>query len=335
MQYGKIEKGDGMKLFINDWDGSIDKFVPNTEENREYPIDKWITFGNGKRSFLASVYVYDEFVMFFYIHTIDLVQEYMEYTSYVAPKINRDWAAQPKKGNLMNMPNYEVNHLKSKQSRGGACLPTQTYEEEYDYLFALTKERVPEELKGKTLAFRKDCLSFEKPVDEIKHFAIFPNKHESRYHFIDKTFTLPFGRSGIKIEYAESYVIIHELKIYNMLESLKGQQYEEDLREFYDKNLLIISYSAPEEQRSFEFYLKEYLAAKVEDNLGGNQIWLYSFDGDDDDKRKSVLCEIKDSPQAEYEITLMWAIDSIQHERKAVFEMTMPRRSLLSRLFGD
>ncbi|MCL2399442.1 MAG: hypothetical protein FWC91_06840 [Defluviitaleaceae bacterium] len=361
-----------MKLFINDWDGNRDTFVIGTEENREYSVNKWITTKEGKRIYLASVYVYDEFVMFFYIYVIDMMREYIEHTTYEMPKTNRDWAQQSGGRSYFSSFEYEVNHLKSKQGSSGGCLPTQMpdnipaekmdeltkmHYEEYDYLLGLMKGRLPTELKGVTLAFRKDCYAFDEPINEIKNFAVFPNSYEASYHFIDKTFTMPFGNSNIKIEYpvgnTQSYVILRELKVYDMLDTFE-EQYEEfekahknalqdlekrenpvnedvismdDLRTFYDKRLLLLSYLAPEEHRSYDFYLKEYLDAVVDNSPSSSgRIWFYNIDVDDRlenglYKHNAVLCEMNEKPKAEYEITLMWAIDSVQHERKAVFEM--------------
>ena len=319
-----------MKLFINDWGGGT--FVNDTQENKEYPVNKWLTLGDGKQIYLASLYVYDEFVMFFYIYAIDLMREYMEQEVCEIPKTNRDFIKQPRGSKTLNLFEYEVNHLKSGRGSSGGCLPTQTHYEEYDYLLGLMKERLPKELKGAALAFRKDCYAFEKPVDEIKNFAIFPSNCETRYYFIDKTLSVPFGSCDIKIEYpvgdASSYIILQGLKVYDMMEAF-DEQYD-DLREFYDKRLLILSYLVPAEHRTFDFYLKEYLDAEV-DNGGLNQIWLYNADTSNsfDDsskgglhKRDVVLCEIDDSTKSEYEITLMWAVDSLEPERKAVFEMS-------------
>ena len=360
-----------MKLFINDWDGNTDTFAMGVEENREYPVNAWVALGDGKQIYLASVYVYDEFVMFFYIYTIDLMREYMEYTVYEIPKTNHDWAKQSRdRGTIISLE-YEVNSLKSRQGSSGGCLPaqmpddipeedmdafTKMHYEEYDYLFELMKERIPKELKGSALAFRKDCYNFDEPVDKIERFAIFPYSYESYFHFIDKKFVMPFGSSDIKIEYpagdAQSYVVLQELKVCDMLEAFEAQYDEmekahkesllewekrgkpanesvmsmEGLRAFYDKRLLVISYLTPEEHRSFDFYLKEYLDAEL-DKSGTGQVWLYSPDEDDKlenglYKRSAVLCEMLGDPEAEYEITLMWAVDSMQNEHRAVFEMT-------------
>ena len=318
-----------MKLFINDWDGDINTFVNDTVENKEYPVNKWITIGDGKQIYLASLYVYDEFVMFFYIYTIDLMREYMEHEVYETPKTNRDFARQSRGNKTLSSFEYEINHLKSGRGSSGGCLPTKTHYEEYDYLLNIMKGRLPKELQGVTLAFRKDCYAFEKPVDEIKHFAIFPSNYEPHYHFIDKTFCVPFGSCDIKIGYpigdARSYVVLRELKVYDMMQAFE-EQYE-DLREIYNKKLLVLSYLVPVEHRTFDFYLKEYLDAEV-DNSGSGQIWLYNTDTNDNIqdglyKRYAVLCEIHDTPKVEYEITLMWAVDSIKHERRAVFEMSL------------
>ena len=340
-----------MKRFINDWYGDVNTFVSDTEENAEYPVNKWLTLGDGKRIYLASLYVYDEFVMFFYIYAIDLVREYMKNNVYEAPKINRDWAKQSRGSKSFNSFEYEVNHLKSGLGGSWGCLPRQIdYEKsdedsdgeieiyEYDYLLGLMKERLPDELKGVTLAFRKDCYAFEEPVDEIKHFAVFPNNYEPYYHFIDKTVNVPFGSCDIKIEYPvgddqsyddqsygdQSYVVLRELKVYDMMQAF-DEQYE-DIREFYDKRLLVLSYLVPVDHRTFDFYLKEYLDAEVDDDNSG-QVWLYSADASDSlqdglHKRDAVLCEIHGSPESEYEITLMWAVDSFKHERRVIFEMS-------------
>ena len=408
-----------MKLFSNDWntnqDNSVDKlvtdkFASDKEENIEYPINEWITLWDGKQIFLASVYVYDEFVMFFYIYSIDLMREYIDHAIYEPPKTNRDWAKRSRGEKTTISFEYEVNNLKSKQGSSVGCLPmqmpdnipkgdidefTKMYYEEYDYLLGLMKERLPEELKPEmlrpeklkpekfksgnlkseklkpenlkskkfktekfktvTLAFRKDCYAFEEAVDKIEHFAIYPNNYEARYHFIDKTFTMPFGRNNIKIKYpaggTQSYVSLCELKVHNMLETFEEQYAEfekahknalreweergspsnedvismDEMRRLYDKKLLVISYLAPEKHRTFEFYLNEYLDSEVSFGNSG-QFWLYSTNTNTDDRLKdglykhdTVLCELQTGPKSEYEITLMWAIDSVQHERKAVF----------------
>jgi len=322
-----------MKLFINDWHENQDTFVAGIEENREYPVNEWIKFKDGKQIYLASIYVYHEFVMFFYICAADFIYEYTDYMAYEAPKTNRDWVQKPRRGGFAHAFEYEINHMKNNQGGSSSCLPmpilddileekmdewTKMHDEEYDYLLGLMKERLPETLDGATLAFRKDCYAFEKPVDEIKHFAIFPYAHESHFHLIDKTFTMSFGCNDIKIEYSagdtQSYVMPKELKVY-------------DMRKLYNQRLLVISYLVPEKHRTFDFYLKDYLDANVADTAGNPiQIWLSHIDADDrlEDgyQRDAVLCEMHNDPEAEYDITLMWATDSIQHERHAVLEMT-------------
>ena len=352
-----------MKLFINDWDGNPHSFTRDLEENKEYPVNNWVSLPGGKRIYLASLYVYDEFIMFFYICALDLMREYMEHSTYVEPKTNRDWAKQPRGGKTFSSFEYEVNHLKSKRHNSGACLPTYAQsniseeEMEYDYLHGLMKERLPQELQGLTLAFRKDCCSFEKAVNEVEHISIFPSGHEINYHFIDKTFTLPFGNNKLKIEYpigeTQASLIIQELKLYNMLEAFESQYDElekankealqdwekrgspaneepinlDELREMYDKKLLLLSYLVAEEYRSFEFYLKEYLDAEVT-NSNPLKYWLYIAGENDKQvdglyKRDKVLCEVDDVVEREYEITLMWAVDSIKHEKRALFEMSL------------
>ena len=41
-------------------------------------------------------------------------------------------------------------------------------------------------------------------------------------------------------------------------------------------------------------------------------------------KSIAVLCEVSEKPNSEYEITLMWAQDSIEHGCKALFEAEFP-----------
>ena len=357
-----------MKLFLNDWSGDRGTFVWDVEENREYRVDEWLWSGDGLGVFLASVYVYDEFVMFFYVGAIDVMREYLEHSVYEAPRTNRDWVVQPRGDRSFSSFKYVVNGLESRRGGGGACLPslpdmplgddvdefTKMHYEEYDYLLGLVKDRLPAELRGVMLAFRKDCYSFEKPVDEIEHLAIFPNNHETNYYFVDKSFALPFGACDTRVEYlageVQSYVIFLELKVYDMLEVFEEQyseikkSYEESLlaweergcpahegvvsldemREFYDKRLLVLSYLVPEEHRSLECYLKEYLDSEISTSSTGS-VWFYSADEDDKFvdglfKRETVLCEMDDEAKNEYEITLMWALDSVQHERKAIFD---------------
>lgn len=360
-----------MKLFINDWNGDRDSFIMNVEENSEHPINAWVTSGDGSRVYLASAYVYDEFVMFFYVYDRKYSCEYAEPAVFKISQTNRDLIARSPK-NLYRMAfEYEANHLKAGRGSSGECLPRQKPENvpeeepdeffemyfgEYDYLCDIMKDRLPEELQGLPIAFKKDCFSFAEPVNRIEHIAIFPSSHEVRRHFIDKTFTMPYGECEIKIPYladgAQSYIILRELKVFDMLKAFeehydefvkarensllelekskgKGNQTVMDLdemRKYWDKRLLTLSYTRPEEKRSFEFYTTEYLNAKISSAANGSTAVAYILSPDKDDrvldglyKGVSVLGEVNDTPNAEYEITLLWMSEPVGHERKAVF----------------
>ena len=323
-----------MKLFPNDWNfsGDIDDFNWNIEENKEYPINAWITTESGRPVYLVSAYAYDEFVMFLFIYEQNSNSGYIEQDVFEQPKTNYNLIAKSTY-HYHDFPDFEikVNHLDMKVGSGGGCSPLpkpynaennqdidiaeeesesernksiDLLADEYDYLHNLVKDRLPKQLQGAEIEFWKQCSSYVEPVKEINHIAVYPEKYKINRHFIDKTFTAPFGDCDIKVPYSigeeQSYFIVRELKVFDMLDEFDKnydefkevhenslREWEEsgrpqnqsimeldDIRKLHDRKLLIITCLKPEESRSFEFYLTNYLNA--ESHSTSASIWLFN-----------------------------------------------------------
>ena len=244
-----------MKLSPNDWSfsGDISDFDWNIEENKEYPINAWITAENENSVYLVSAYAYDEFVMFFFVYKQSSNSGYVGQDVFEQPKTNYNLIADPTRGHY-DFPNFEikVNHLDIKKGSGNGYFPLPKIDEYYDaennhdfdvaeeefesklnksmdmlaggydYLHNLVEGRLPKQLQGEEIVFWKQCFSYVEPVKEINHIAIYPEKYKRNRHFIDKTFTIPLGDCDIKVPYSmgeeKSYFIVRELKVFDMLE---------------------------------------------------------------------------------------------------------------------
>ncbi len=373
-----------MKLFVNNWNIAMEDLAVGIEENREYPINAWVTDEEGKQLFLASAYVYDGFVMFFYMYDLNYERKPVEQVMRKPENTQRDVIENNR--NAFNYYKlffeYEVNGLKSGSGRPQDCTPSGGYmyvpkrEEsdlddtmwnlfygEYDYLVNLVKEtdRVPHELKGKELAFKKDSYAFEQAVEKLESLAIYPQTHNHKTCSINKTFTVPYGTCDIKVPYAdkqngvESYFIVKELKLHDMLEEFDAKydeykalydkallDYEEnkeklgehhhmisleEMRQAHDKRILMLSLVKPEEKRSFHMRTNEFLDSKIVTTnnsavISTNYYWHSDEDPKEGDLYKAMafLCEFEGELKSEYEITLLSVTDNWENERIALFE---------------
>jgi len=291
------------------------------ERSKEYPIDTWIRENSGRRIYLASAYVWDGSVTFLYVYDAALSNSAEE--------------------NTVDFFEYEVNGLQAMEGNG--WLIDKLDNDKDSDLYYLVKNRLPEELRSAGLAFFKWDASFAKPIDEIKNITIYPQTQETKRYLVDKAFTVPYGKCDIKIPYTingqRSYIILRELKIVDMLEEFE-KNYEEikkarentlkewdekgkpwnqvlleldELRRYYDKRRLLLTYLKPEQSRSIEFYTAGHLnTGTIYISIDKNEMMdgLY--------KDIAVICEITGEPELEYEITLMFALEHIEYERKAV-----------------
>ncbi len=389
-----------MKRFINDYNRGEKLSLENRDEKKEYPIGKWVTteVGSKKQDFLVSAYVYEDFVMFFYMYDVNrdtsCGEQKSELPQWKLPVTQRDlamWSCDEEP--FSTFGSYELNHLTSLGGGSTYCVPNphedappesewddsmKMYFGEYEYLLNLVKEtdRVPEELKDKELAFRKDCFEFGKPIDEIHHIALYPHTHTFSTYFVGKSVTVPVGKCDIKVPYTmaktgePSYFIIKELELHNMLEDFERdydilkenhekavKDYEEnkdanispeeesslvhrynlqgptqrimsleEIRQSYDKTILILSVLMPEENRSLKFYSNEYLDSPIKNSISSVGVVLRVDKADErlEDDLYKTTCHVEGYmgvAKDEYEITLMSASDNFTIAKKPLFEI--------------
>jgi len=225
---------------------------------------------------------------------------------------------------------------------------------EYEYLCDLVKDDLPEELKEAELVFWKTQVSLAATVEGIRNIAIYPQTYETKKYIIDKSVTIPYGECDIKIPYTadgeQSYIILRELKVLDMADEF-DKHYDElkkarentlkeweaqgkpenqtvieldEARQFYDKKILTLTFLKPDEARSFEFYETEHLNTEIFNSSKGHSTGCIFISSDKEEvadglyKDTAVICEVAGAPKLEYEITLMRALESIEHEKKAI-----------------
>lgn len=240
-----------MKLFLSDWN-SEHAFVADTEEKKEYPINSWLSSGDGKQVYMVSAYLYDKSIMFLYIYDLSYHPENKEKYVYIMPETYRESLEQSKRFNRQFRFNvrYEVNDLNTGCSFR-TCLPlradeieprgepefdkfTEMRQGEYDYLCNLMKEtdRIPKALRDKELAFGKCIVSLDECDDEIKNIAIYQPEYISNEYEAETTFTVPYGECEVCVPYTisdtgeENYFTVRELKFHDMSHAF-DERYEE------------------------------------------------------------------------------------------------------------
>ena len=352
-----------MKLFIHDWSFGIEAHnneIP-VEADKEYPINAWIEL-RGERLYLLSVYLFKKCVMFLYVYERKGVQQHISpfptSTEAMNKWTNKDMILSRSTKGLNEIFTYNINHMSDLGGGGNDCFPEYA-QEEFAYLCDQTKDRLPEELQDTEILFRKFTINLESPLTELEHIAIYPPAHIYKTQLADKTFTVPYGKCNIKVPYSiggeESYIIIKELKIHDLLEDFDKNysKFEEsyknsleeaeknglpsgqsimsldEIRTHYDKRLLMLCLLKPEEHRSFEIHTTEYLNTSVlASRRDSASFFTWAIDKDDNMqdglyKYYHPLDEIKESPYSEYELTLMFATDSTKLEQKPIFEKTL------------
>ena len=374
-----------MKLFPYDYLDQRNSEAPSEIAKSEYPINHWLDNKNGHPAYILSAYLYDSFVVFLYVydHSVGLPDhsDYPDLATLRTLETNKDMImAFQKSYNSSTFDEIEINSLKSQRSGSRECVPItmpdfsswdadtpyevleeskKHYEnaiEEYDYLYEFVKSRLPDSLKTAELAFIKETVTFSEAIDKIEDLVIYSQCHETRYHFIDKPLSIPYGACNIKIPYSandeNSYLILKELKIVDLLEEFdkRYDEYKEaheaalkdweergrpenqhvmdldEARALSDRRLLTITYLKPEETRSFEFYLTNYL--KAERTPSERSAIGYIFMPDIDERMEdglykgiAVLGEMEKPSEKEYEILLLRTVDNTTHERKLILEI--------------
>ncbi len=341
-----------MKQFINDWHGDPNVFVPNTEENIEYPINKWLQIGIGdSKVFMLSAYVYNEFVMFLYVLDNSLYEKSLAQHQFIQfPKTYREQEEHSfKSNNRFNVfLNYEINGVKNSTGRGSFVhfvenealkadnnWNNEIQKEEYNYLFKLISEegRIPNELKNKQVTFAKNCFAFEQTITQINNLKVKNLQHNFKAYDVQKRFTIPFGKSNLKVPYTvketgkESFIITNKLEVYNTLETFQksvdelkkriaenkilgnlemAQREEEHLemleKDHFDKNLLTLKFLKPEKNRSFKIMADSYLNSEVVINKGSSHTFAIYFSKPESNEQTeeglyedlTVVCELNE-----------------------------------------
>jgi hypothetical protein len=348
-----VKKGRVMKAFINDWMAIPETYDENNKENREYPINEWITEADGSRSFLVSAYVYDDFIMFLFM-------------------------GEPAYSLNYNSFEYEVNHLKMISAKGSQPIKhpdvnqpewahfhpeaLRVLNDEFKYLYDLMHEagRIPDDLKEKKFTFYKYSISFEAPVEEIHHLAIYPMTFHGNNYYIGKTFSVPYGPCTLEIPYTvspgqESFIIIKELKFYDLMEEYEksydeikktydesqldwekneerykrlgmGRGRFEEIKEVYDMTVLQLSLLCPEEKRTFSFRADTGYIRPQEKDVITHRVFFYTPSENEDRKEgdlyryTAILGEVGGEPKKSYEVTLEGAADPYIPEREVIWE---------------